>query len=129
MSVMPCALLTRSAATTIAASALVLSGLNLSGAAASVAEPGQANGALPVWMAITSVSPDYARAGQTVTVSGTLTNISNSQVSGLSIQLRSSGQGFTSRGQMQEYANNGPGLGDPAGGAPPAVTKTLRPRP
>jgi hypothetical protein len=125
---MPRPLLTRSAATAIAASALVLSGLNLSGAAASVGMARQANTALPVSLAITSVSPDYARAGQTVTVSGILTNISNNQVSGLSIQLRSSGQWFTSRVQMQEYANNGTGLGDSTVGAPTPVTRTLAPR-
>jgi hypothetical protein len=101
---MPRALLTRSAAAAIAASALVLSGLNLSGAAASVAAPRQANGA-PVWMAITSVSPDFARPGTTVTVTGTLTNISSNKISGLSIQLRSSGTAFNSRGQLQAYAN------------------------
>ena len=124
---MPRALLTRSAAAAIAASALVLSGLNLSGAAASVAAPRQPNGA-PVRMAITSVSPDFARPGTTVTVTGTLTNISSSQLSGLSIQLRSSGQWFTSRVQMQEYANNGTGLGDSPIGAATALTKPLAPR-
>src|SRR3981081_3462544 len=101
---MPRALLTRSAAVAIAASALVVSGLNLSGAAASVAAPRQANGA-PVWMAITSVSPDFARPGTTVTVTGTLTHISRHKISGLAIQLRSSGTAFNSRGQLQAYAN------------------------
>src|ERR1700716_190431 len=100
---MPRALLTRSAAAAIAASALVLSGLNLSGAAASGAAPRQPNGA-PVWMAITSVSPDFARPGTTVTVTGTLTNISSSQLSGLSIQLRSSGNALGSRLALQEDA-------------------------
>lgn len=92
-------LLTRSAATAVAACAVIL----CSAAAGAVAT--QQPSAVPVSVAITSVSPDYARPGKPVTVSGTLTNISGGTITGLSIHLRSSPSFFTSRQDLQEYAN------------------------
>jgi hypothetical protein len=124
---MPRPLLTRTAAparpcqraaaasSVVALCVLALSGLTLSGAQASVAGARQANGAVPVAVAITSVSPDIARPGKPVTVSGTVTNISDNELTGLSIQLRSSAFAFTSREALQEYADgtteNDTGLG------------------
>jgi Family of unknown function (DUF6049) len=90
----------------LAASVLALAGLSPSASAAGGAAARQAGGTVPVSLAITSVSPAYARPGRTVTVSGTLTNISKAKISGLSIQLRSSGNAFTSRGLLQQYAND-----------------------
>ncbi len=125
---MPRPLLTRSAATAIAASALALSALTMSGAAASVAGARQANGSLPVSLAITSVSPAYARPGQAVTVSGTLTNISNQKISGLAVQLRSSSTAFGSRGALQEYADGRlPGVDRTVPGTLTPLTKPLAP--
>ena len=89
----------------VALCVLALSGVTLSGAAASVAAARQAGG-VPVSLAITSVSPDIASPGKPVTVTGTLTNISDSQLSGLSISLRSSESAFTSRTALLEYAND-----------------------
>ncbi len=109
--------------------ALALSSLNLSGAAASVAGTRQAGGAVPVLLAITSVSPDYATPGQPVTVSGTLTNISGDTMTGLSVQLRSSGGAFDNRTQLQHYADGTDPFADsPMSGAVTALTKPLAPR-
>jgi hypothetical protein len=124
---MPRPLLTRSAATVIAVSALVLCGLYQGGAAASVARARQADAGLPVSVAITSVTPAYARPGQTVTVSGTLTNTSAAPISGLSIQLRSSGTPFSSRSLLQEYAD-GTYLADEPVGTPLTLTRALAPQ-
>jgi hypothetical protein len=101
---MPRPLLTGCAAMAIAVSALTVAGLAVpvSAATAAAAQP---DGAPPVSLTITSVSPTYARPGETVTVSGTLTNSSNRAMSGLSIQLRSSATPFGSRGSLQEYAD------------------------
>jgi len=98
--------LTRSTARAIAVALCILamSGATLSGAAASVAAARQAGG-VPVSLAITSVSPDYASPGKPVAVTGTVTNISDSQLGGLSISLRSSGSPFTSRTALRDYAN------------------------
>ncbi len=127
---MPRPLLTRRAATAIAGSVLVSCLLALSGAsgaAASVAGGRQADGGLPVSLAITSVNPPYARPGTTVTVSGTLTNISNAKISGLSVQLRSSASPFGNRSQLQQYAD-GTNPGDsPVAGTVTALAGTLAP--
>jgi hypothetical protein len=91
-----------------------------------VAGAGQPGGSVPVSLAITSVSPRYARPGRPVTVSGTLTNISGATMTGLSIQLRTSPSWFTSRGELQEYANGAlPGVDSPL--QPNAVTALTRP--
>jgi hypothetical protein len=101
---MPRPLLTGCAATVIATSALALVGLatSVGAAQAAAAQPG---GAPQVTLAITSVSPTVARPGKTVTVSGTLTNTSAATLSGLVVQLRSSGTPLRSRNDMQEYAD------------------------
>jgi len=106
----------------IAVSALTLAGLAVpvSAATAAAAQPA---GAPPVSVAITSVSPTYATPGGTVTVSGTLTNSSDRTMSGLSIQLRSSGTPFDSRSELQEYADGTFLADEPVAGA---VT-TLKP--
>jgi hypothetical protein len=130
---MPRPLLTGCAAGAIAATALALSGLAppASAVSAATAQPQSTAqppaDAAPVALAITSVSPDYATPGKTVTVSGTLTNTSSTAQSGLSIQLLS-GTPFDSRNQLQDYAD-GSYLGDePVIGAVTTLTKTLAPR-
>jgi Family of unknown function (DUF6049) len=113
---MPRPLLTGCAAMAIAGLAMTLAGLAVpvSAATAAAAAP---NAAPPVSLAITSVSPAYARPGETVTVSGTLTNSSSKAMSGLSIQLRSSGTPFSSRGSLQEYADGTFPADEPVTGA------------
>ena len=106
----------------IAVSALTLAGLAVPVSAATEAAA-QPAGAPPVSVAITSVSPTYATPGGTVTVSGTLTNSSDRTMSGLSIQLRSSGTPFDSRSELQEYADGTFLADEPVAGA---VT-TLKP--
>ncbi len=106
MSAMPRPLLTGAAATAIAAWALALSGLALPGsAAASTAGAQQPQGPSPVSVAITSMNPAYAQPGQTVTVSGTVTNTSTGPISGLAVQLQSSSRHFESRGELLDYAD------------------------
>ena len=119
---MPRPLLTGCAAMAIAVSALTLAGLAVPVSAATEAAA-QPAGAPPVSVAITSVSPTYATPGGTVTVSGTLTNSSDRTMSGLSIQLRSSGTPFDSRSELQEYADGTFLADEPVAGA---VT-TLKP--
>jgi Family of unknown function (DUF6049) len=113
---MPRPLLTGCAALAIAVSALALGGLGVPAGAATTAAA-QPNGAPPVSLAITSVSPTYARPNETVTVAGTLTNVSTRAMSGLSIQLRSSPNPFTSRGSLQEYADGTFPADEPVAGA------------
>jgi hypothetical protein len=72
----------------------------------------QAGGALPVSLAITSVSPTYAAPGETVTVSGTVTNTSSAAILGMSVRLRSSSMWFPSRDALQEYADGNEPLAD-----------------
>jgi Family of unknown function (DUF6049) len=124
---MPRPLLTGCAALAIAISALALARIAMPGSAATAAAA-QPNGAPPVSLAITSVSPAYARPGQTVTVSGTLTNSSSKAMSGLSIQLRSSATPFGSRGSLQEYADGTFPADEPVTGAVTTLKKPLAAR-
>jgi hypothetical protein len=121
-------LLTGCAAAAVAATVLALSGAAASAATAKPQGTAQApSGAPTVSLAITSVSPGYATPGKTVTVSGTLTNVSSTPQSGLSIQLRS-GAAFDSRNQLQDYAD-GSYLGDePVFGEVTTLPGTLAPR-
>jgi hypothetical protein len=118
---MPRPLLTRSVATAVAACAVVLSS-----AAASAAATQQPS-AVPVSVAITSVSPDYATPGKPVTVSGTLTNISDAAITGLSIHLRSSPSFFESRQELQEYADGNIQFDQQLPGPGRPLTKPLAP--
>jgi hypothetical protein len=124
---MPRPLLTGCAAMAIAVSALALSGFGVPASAATTAAV-QPNGAPPVSLAITSVSPTYARPNETVTVSGTLTNVSDRSMSGLSIQLRSSPNPFTSRGSLQEYADGTFPADEPVAGAVTPLKEPVAPR-
>jgi len=115
----------------IAALVLALAGSWVSGSAAIAvtAATGQPPaGDPPVSLAITSVSPAYAKQGETVTVSGTLTNTSAAVMSGLSVQLRSSDTPFSSRALLQEYADGSYLADSPVPGAVTALPSTLAPR-
>jgi hypothetical protein len=61
-------------------------------------------------VAITSVSRAYAAPGQKLTVRGTLTNTGRTTLSGVTVQLLSSGTWFTAPDQLKTYAaGNDPG--------------------
>jgi len=123
---MPRPPLTGCAALAVAASVLALAGLagSRSPASAATAQPGRS----PVSLAITSVSPTYARPGQKVTVSGTLTNISHTSLQGLSVQLSSSSVPLLSRIGLQEYADGSVQDAAPIPGASTDLPATLAPR-
>jgi hypothetical protein len=133
MAAMPRPLLTGLASTAIAACGLALCGLTLcglvlaGGAAADAGGAHQLGGTAPVSMAITSVSPAYAQPGQTVTVSGTLTNTSSSALSGLSVQLSSSSTPFGYRGELQQYADGDLSDDSPVGGAAAFLSEAVAP--
>jgi Family of unknown function (DUF6049) len=114
------------APTFVALCVLALCGVTLSGAAASTAAALQAGG-VPLSLAITSVSPDFASPGKPVTVTGTVTNTSDSRLGGLSVQLRSSSLPFYSREALQEYAD-GTTKNDQGLGVSTDLTKPLAPR-
>ena len=57
-----------------------------------------------VTVAITSLSPQVARPGKPVTVSGTVTNGTKTPVSGLAVQLWSSTTPLSSRSELASYA-------------------------
>jgi hypothetical protein len=120
---MPRPLLTGWAARVAAASAAALIGVAASAGAASA----QQAGGPPVSLAITSVNPAYAQPGQDVTVAGTLTNTSGAPMSGVSVQILSSNVSFTSRDEMQEYADGNFAINSPIGGAVANLSKPLAP--
>jgi Family of unknown function (DUF6049) len=73
---------------------------------------------------IDSVSPQVARPGGTVTVSGTVTNQSRNALSGVSIQLRSGAATLSSRDALANYAS-GTLAADTPVGTPVLVTGDL----
>jgi hypothetical protein len=77
-------------------------------------------------ISIDAMSPEYARPGSTITVSGTLTNHTGSALAGILVQLESSPAAFGSRSGMTSYASGGGGFIPVAVGTPDAVTGTLR---
>jgi len=82
----------------------------------------------PVSVAITSVSPSYARPGQKVRVQGSVTNASPAALSGLKIQLRSSSTWFSNRDQLQQYADGDDLTADETErGAATVISGALRP--
>jgi hypothetical protein len=115
MSAMPRSRL--SACVVIAAAAFLTGGTAAGASAQQAAAP-------LVTVTITSVSPQYARAGQTITVKGVIQNASASPVSGLTVRLRSSAQAFTSRDSLQTYAD---GLEVADYQIPGAATKLVSP--
>jgi Family of unknown function (DUF6049) len=125
---MPRPLLTGRAARAIAIAAAALASVAASaaGANAAGAAAGQAQ-SQPVLLAITSVNPVYARPGKPVTVQGSLTNTSTAPISGLSVQILSSGSRFTSRNLMQQYVNGSYDIASPLPGAVTTLSGRLAP--
>jgi hypothetical protein len=78
-----------------------------SAATAAVTDPAGARpaaGSQRVTVGITSVNPQVATPGRPVTVQGTVSNPTRGAVSGLTVQLRSSGTALTSRTALSQYA-------------------------
>jgi hypothetical protein len=92
------------------ASVLALAPAALAGETARQHSPSQATSVV-----IDSVSPQLARPGGTVMVTGTVTNESGGTLSGLSIQLRSSASPLTYRGEMTSYAGGALAVDAPVG--------------
>src|SRR5580698_5922444 len=100
-------------------------------ATAQPARPAQAARQLAgsaVTMTITSVNPAYAKANQKVTVRGTLTNSTTTPLTGVTIELRSSGVPFSEQTQLQLYAAGAePGADSPEHGAVGLLAQTVQP--
>ncbi|HEY2238633.1 MAG TPA: DUF6049 family protein [Streptosporangiaceae bacterium] len=92
--------------------------------AARAAEGAAASSRSPALVVINSVSPQVARPGSTVTVSGTVTNTSHAALSGVSVVLRSSASSLASRSDLTSYAQ-GKLDADTAVGDPATVTASL----
>jgi Family of unknown function (DUF6049) len=90
------------------------------------AAPAAAGGG-KVSVAIASMNPDIARPGQTVTVSGTVSNTTSAAVTGLSVQLLSSAFRLTSRGDLTNYAAGNLAVDSPVAGAATQLPGTLGP--
>ncbi len=80
-----------------------------------------------VTVAITSVSPQIARPGKRVTVSGIVSNPTGNPVSGLAVQLWSSTARFTTRSELASYAAGQLQIDSPVAGAVDQLGGTLRP--
>ena len=98
-------------------------------AAAVAGAAGQSAGsALPVSLTILNVSPDYLTAKHPVVVSGTVTNTSDSPLTGLKVQLRSSHSALTSRDALQVYADSTTVADSPVTGTAVPLSATLAPK-
>jgi Family of unknown function (DUF6049) len=86
------------------AAALGLAALAVGAPALAAASPAAAAGSPQVSIAILSISPQTARPGRPVTITGTVSNPTARTVSGLVIQLWSSSTRFASRSEMASYA-------------------------
>ena len=81
-----------------------------------------------VTVGITSVNPQIARPGRAVTVQGTVSNTTRATMSGLTVQIWSSGFRLTSRAALTQYAaGNLPAVDVPVGGALARLPGTLAP--
>jgi hypothetical protein len=120
---------TRSARAVMAgcAAAAIAAPLMLCAAATATAATQQSDGAPPVSLTITSVTPAFAKTNQTITVSGTVSDTSGTGVAGMTVQLLSSATPFASRSDLQEFADGQLVVDSPVPGATTTVP-SLRPR-
>jgi hypothetical protein len=110
------------------AMALVPAALTLAAAGPAAARARQPGGALPVSLAIISISPDWIMPGKPVTVRGSVTNTSHAPITGLTVRLRSSHAAFSNRGGLQVYADGTTVFADsPVTGAVTSIPGTLAP--
>ncbi len=104
----------------------------LAGLAPATAGAAAASSAAPaspkqVTVGITSISPQIARPGKRVTVSGVVSNPTGHTVSDLAVQLWSSTARFTTRGQLASYAAGELQVDTPVTGAVDQLAGSLRP--
>jgi Family of unknown function (DUF6049) len=96
-------------------------GRNATSAASAALQPGA------VSIVIDSMSPQTAKPGSTVTVTGTVSNGTSQAETGLEVQLLTSPVRFQSRDQMEEYASQGTGASLEEAGNPFTFPATLKP--
>jgi hypothetical protein len=96
-------------------------------AAAGQAGGTQASRAGQVSIVIDSMSPQTARAGSTVTVTGTVSNRTSQAKAGLDVRLMTSPVRFQSRDQMDGYASQGTGASLEQAGSPFVIAASLKP--
>jgi hypothetical protein len=99
----------------------------LAAAAPAQAATGGAQQAGTTSIVIDSMSPQTARPGSTVTVTGTIRNGTSQTETGLMVQLLSSPVFFQSRDQMDLYASHGTGVSLQEAGTPFALPGSLNP--
>jgi hypothetical protein len=80
-----------------------------------------------VKLTIDSISPQTATADSTVVVAGTVTNETGSALAGLSVELNSTQDQFTTRDQMDSFASTGNAPGLVSDGDPFAFAVTVNP--
>ncbi|HJY62218.1 MAG TPA: DUF6049 family protein, partial [Streptosporangiaceae bacterium] len=94
---------------------------------AQTAQVGQAAQAGRVSIVIDSMTPQTAKPGSTVTVSGTVTNGTSQMKAGLSVQLLTSSIRFQTRDAMDGYVSQGTGANLEAVGDSFSLEASLRP--
>src|SRR5689334_4261319 len=97
------------------------------GGAASASSASSAASAQQVTVAITSISPQIARPGKRITVSGIVSNPTANTVSGLAVQLWSSSARLTTRSELASYAAGQLQIDSPVTGALAQLAGALRP--
>jgi len=108
----------------IAALAVLASAAAAGGAAASSARPASPQ---QVTVAVTSISPQIARPGKRITVSGIVSNPTGRPVADLAVQLWSSTARFTTRSQLASYAAGELPVDTPVTGAVDQLAGSLKP--
>jgi hypothetical protein len=115
-----------SAAAAVVLPALVAAGLS---GLTSPAQASPAHGAVAGTVSVTidSMTPQVARPGDTVSVTGTASNGTSQTLAGLEVQLDTSSTRFLTRDEMDGYLSQGTGADLEAAGSPVSVTASLRP--
>ena len=80
-----------------------------------------------VSIAITSMNPQFAGPGATVTVAGTISNGTSQTAAGLDVQLYSSPTGFSSRDGMDSFLSHGVDSDLEAAGSPFLLSTSVKP--
>ena len=80
-----------------------------------------------VSIVIDSMSPQTARPGATVTVTGTVSNETSQAAAGLDVQLMASPARFLTRDQLDQYASQGTGASLQQVGSQVAIAASLKP--
>jgi Family of unknown function (DUF6049) len=97
------------------------------GASTTEASTAQAGRAGQVSVAIDSMSPQTARPGATVTVTGTVTNDTSQTEAGLNVALLTSPVRFQTRDAMDAYASHGTGASLEQAGSTFFISASLKP--